>query len=76
MNPELKVFASDLLSLVREGQSWDPDLAKGMQKYAGIWRSVFAHSHRRVAPAPPRFAWTPAHLSIEEAYERGCDLVA
>ena len=75
-NPELKVYVSDLLALVREGQSWDPELARGMRKYAGVWRSIFAHAEKRTSPAPISFVWTPAHLSVEQAYERGCDLVA
>ncbi|CAK0842037.1 unnamed protein product, partial [Prorocentrum cordatum] len=74
VNPDLKVFVSDLLSLVREGQSWDPELACGMQKYAGVWRSIFAHSERRIDAEPPSFVWAPAHLSIEQAFQRGCDL--
>ena len=35
-NPAFKVYVSDLLALVREGQSWDPELARGMQQYTAI----------------------------------------
>ena len=76
-NPILDLYISDLLSLVQEGLSWDPELARGMKKYAGIWRSIFAQvAQHRSSSEPPVFVWTPTHLTAEEALERGCDLVA
>jgi len=52
-------------------------VARGMRKYEGVSRSIFAQvAQRRSSSEPPGFLWTPAHLTIEEALERGCDPVA
>ena len=76
VNANLKIFVSDLFALVREGQSWEPDLGCGMQQYAAVWRSIFAQAEKRTSPAPISFVGAPAHLSVEEAYgPMGQDLV-
>eukprot|EP00959_Pyramimonas_sp_CCMP1952_P426743 8937746-Pyramimonas_sp.AAC.1 len=45
-----------------------------MKNDAAIWRSVFAlATHRPPEHPPPAFAWTPAHLTLEEVLERKLD---
>ena len=58
---------SDHWSAVQEGQSWDPSLASGTSKSAGLWRRVF---QMRKA-SRPTFSWTPAHRDWSDVYCNG-----
>eukprot|EP00959_Pyramimonas_sp_CCMP1952_P173177 3618917-Pyramimonas_sp.AAC.1 len=40
--PHVNLLVSDLLGLVKETDSWSPELADAQAAYADIWRSILA----------------------------------
>ena len=74
-NPNHEEFVSDLLSLVKEGLSWRPELACGRAKHARAWRDIFGATAARSARGPPIFRWTPAHRELDSLIgEDACEL--
>ena len=62
-------IVSDHLSAVREGSSWDRDLASSGARHANVWRMIFG-LYGDGDPAPT-FEWTPAHREWDDVVSAG-----